>query len=584
MPIIGSSKTAGCGDIVIQSDSRQWLLFTEPHDVLVAVAPAEIPSLLNKLDVCIAEGNAVAGFITYEAASGIDPVLATKQPGFLPLAWFGVYSKPRFLDKLPEPNSLPPPLKWALDVTPEAYSETLRHIKSFISAGDTYQVNYTVRLHSPFAADAYALFYKLQIAQQAGYGAYVDIGDAAICSASPELFFQLNGDRIMSRPMKGTIHRAPSFEEDQKLVESLRESAKNRAENVMIVDMIRNDLGRVAEGGSVEVESLYDVERYPTVSQMTSTVRAKTNASLGAIVRALFPCASITGAPKVRTMEIIRDLEDSPRGIYTGAIGYGLPNRQARFNVAIRTVSIDRNRNEAIYGVGGGVVWDSVDSQELAECFTKAEVLNSEPVRFRLLETVLWTPADGFFLLELHLARAERTAAYFNYPFDADAMRAALMDAVKTCSSDQRVRWTLGSDGDARIEVFPVDQAARLISKVALVNNACDSRDPFVYHKTTKRQVYDTARNSRPKFDDVLLVNERGEVTESTIANVVIELDGRRVTPPVSCGLLAGTFREELLRKGDISEQIVTPEMVLNAERVWLINSVRRWIPVTVSE
>jgi para-aminobenzoate synthetase/4-amino-4-deoxychorismate lyase len=572
------------GDIFIQKNRQQWLYFQRPCDVLVAATPDDIPSVLASLDAEVSTGMAVAGFMSYEAAGGIDPVLKTHAADSFPVAWFGVYDDACCLDELPSPDRAVGELNWSLSVTPDRYADAIQRIKAYIEAGDTYQVNFTMRMRSPFSGDAYALFHRLQRSQQASYGAYIDLGDRAVCSASPELFFEVDGRRIVSRPMKGTSHRAPAFADDQRLVEELQASPKNRAENVMIVDMVRNDLGRVADAGSVVVESLYDVERYPTVSQMTSTVAAESDASLGQILGALFPCASITGAPKVRTMEIIKKLEEGPRGIYTGTIGYWLPERKARFNVAIRTVSIDRAKREATYGVGGGVVWDSVDTHEFAECATKAEVLNAEPRAFRLLETLLWTPPDGFFLLDRHVARAMQSGTYFGIPVDANRMRRELRDAVEGVpQAPHRVRWTLGRNGDSIVEASSIGPDIP-VSTVTIAPGSCSSIDPFLYHKTTQREVYTAARRSHPECDDVLLVNERGEITEATIANVVIEIGGERITPPVSCGLLAGTFRDDLVARGEIREGILTPEMVRAADAVWLINSVRRWMPVTVAE
>ncbi|MBT3192288.1 MAG: aminodeoxychorismate synthase, component I, partial [Verrucomicrobia bacterium] len=371
--------------------------------------------------------------------------------------------------------------------------------------------------------------------------------------------------------------------EDDRLAEALHASPKDRAENVMIVDMIRNDIGRVAEPGSVRVSRMYDVERYPTVNQMTSTVEGKTQASLSELMRALFPCASITGAPKVRAMQIIRELESGPRGMYTGCIGHWLPERHARFNVAIRTVVVDRRDGAASYGVGGGIVWDSIAGQELSECLTKAEVLNTSRPRFDILETLLWTEEDGFYLLDRHIERARASAHYFGYVFDEAAMIEQLTEAVGAFPGDRgRVRWLLFPEGTSRCEVIPLPVRADSAVRVRIAPHACKSSDVFLYHKTTNRAVYARAKEMRPDCDDVLLVNERGEVTESTIANVVAEVDGELITPPIASGLLAGTFRGELLELGEIREGRLTPDMLASADALFLINSVRKWMPVTL--
>ena len=575
------------GDILMQDGCGRWLHFENPHCVHVASTPEDVSGVLTAVDAAIAAGTPVAGFISYEAAGGIDSALVTKPAdpeNPLPLAWFGEYAPPVVLEALAEPESSTSGLAWETAISEADYAAAIDRIKAYIVAGDTYQVNFTIRMHCRFDDDPYALFYGLQASQRSEFGAYVDLGDAAICSASPELFFAVDGDQITSRPMKGTTTRGTTIADDDRRAGELRDSAKNRAENVMIVDMIRNDLGRVAESGSVKVTSLFDIERYPTVSQMTSTVEARTGASFVDIMRGLFPCASITGAPKVRPMQLISELEASPRGIYTGCIGYWLPERQARFNVAIRTVLSDRRSGTASYGVGGGIVWDSVDSHELRECTTKAEVLNADGREFALLETLLWTPQDGFFLLDRHIARMQRTAVRFDYAFDQPQLRQALSECVTGLSDAHRVRCLLSRDGGLETEVAPMSANPDKVWRVGVAPLSCCSSDVFLYHKTTRRDMYDKVRSLHPDCDDVLLMNERGEITESTIANVVVELDGKRLTPMVSSGLLGGTFREELLEQGDIREAVITLDMLKAADSVWLINSVRRWMPATVED
>jgi len=569
----------------MQDGCGQWLHFSRPTRIHVAKLPAEIPALLKAVDAAIEAGTPVAGFLCYEAAAGIDPVLETKpvsEGQSCPLAWFGEYAAPERLEQLPLPTSEAEEFSWEISVSDEMYAAAISRIKSYIVAGDTYQVNFTLRMHAPFKGGAYPLFYRLQASQRSAHAAFVDLGDISICSASPELFFCLDGDTILSRPMKGTTSRGTTIVDDNKQARELFESPKNRAENVMIVDMIRNDLGRIAKAGTVHVTSLFDVERYPTVSQMTSTVEGETQASFGQLMRALFPCASITGAPKVRTMQIIRELEASPRGIYTGSIGYWLPGRQARFNVAIRTVVVDHAAASATYGVGGGIVWDSIDSHELAECETKAAVLNAHGNSFEILETLRWSAGEGFFLLDRHVARAKRAAQRFGCVFEERELRDVLRKAVEGLDGDHRVRCLLSFDGSLKAETFPIEPEGDKARRVGIVQDACDSTDVFLYHKTTHRDVYERARAQRPDCDDVLLVNERGEITESTIANLVVDIDGERLTPPITSGLLAGTFREELLAKGEIHERVITPRMLDQADALWLINSVRGWMPVVL--
>ena len=308
--------------------------------------------------------------------------------------------------------------EWEAAVDWPAYSRAIAAIKSYIAQGYTYQVNYTMPLSASFSGDPWALYRDLTQSQQAQFMAYLDLGRFVICSSSPELFFLREGLQFMSKPMKGTARRGRTLTEDHLQMRWLQNSEKNRAENVMIVDMIRNDFGRIAEIGSVDVPELFTVERYPTLLQMTSTVSARSKATLPEIMRAMFPCASITGAPKVRTMEIIKELEPQARGIYTGSIGFITPEQQASFIVAIRTVVIDRLNNQATYGVGGGSVWDSEADQEYQEAFLKAQVLVQRQPSFELLETMRWSEDGGYYLLDLHLQRLAQSAEYFDFPFD----------------------------------------------------------------------------------------------------------------------------------------------------------------------
>jgi para-aminobenzoate synthetase/4-amino-4-deoxychorismate lyase len=381
--------------------------------------------------------------------------------------------------------------------------------------------------------------------------------------------------------MKGTAARGLTFRRDAQFREGLRRSAKDRAENAMIVDMMRNDMGRVAETGSVVVESAFDVEKYPTVYQMTSTVRARTAEPFGRIVEALFPCASITGAPKVRTMQIIRELEPSPRGAYTGCIGYLTPAGSARFSVAIRTAVIDRAAGTAEYGVGGAIVWDSDQANEYIECQTKAAVLQAEAPEFDLLEAILHEGERGYFLLDEHLGRLAESAEYFDFAVDLPAIRQRLVEFAGHLGGEPaKVRLSLGRTGRVTVESVPLSAIALPTPlRLKLADQAVDDRNVFLYHKTTCRSVYESAYACRGECDDVVLWNTHGQVTETTRANIVVELDGRLVTPPVECGLLAGVFRGHLLRTGEIAERIVTVDDLGRAGRIWAVNSVRKWMP-----
>ena len=418
---------------LIQVGGRgDWLSFRDPVRVIEAHRIEDVPAALRAVEELVEKrGLHAAGFVSYEAAPAFDAALRTRPAASFPLLWFGIYTRPS-TTRLPSSVSGESSYSWVPSISEETYRQGVGRIKEYIARGDTYQVNYTFRLAAAFSGAAESIFLKINRAQMAEYGAFIDTGRYAICSASPELFFLLDGHHLSSRPMKGTAARGRTLQEDLKQAARLQNSEKNRAENLMIVDMIRNDLGRVARTGSVRVPRLFEIERYPTVFQMTSTVTASSPAPFADIMAALFPCASVTGAPKPRTMEIIAELEQTPRRVYTGCIGFLSPGRQAQFNVAIRTILIDRERKRAEYGVGGGILWDSTVDDEYEECRIKARVLTSGYPEFSLLETILWTPDRGYYLLERHLARLRDSAAYFGFSVDLGRIRDLLISRGKS--------------------------------------------------------------------------------------------------------------------------------------------------------
>jgi para-aminobenzoate synthetase/4-amino-4-deoxychorismate lyase len=567
--------------VIRHASTGDWLCFRKPVQIISAHHPDEvIPGLEQVESLARSRDLFAAGLISYEAAPAFDESLTVRPDPSFPLLWFGLYPPPEVISPpITSPGPSLEKLKWAPSINREEYGRAIRKIKTRISRGETYQVNFTFRLGSPFPGNPWRLFQELAGAQPTDYAAYVDMGEFAVCSASPELFFRLEGRKLTSRPMKGTAPRGRFPAEDEAKARWLHNSEKNRAENLMIVDMVRNDMGRVAETGSVEVTGLFDVERYPTVWQMTSTVSALTDASLVQIFTALFPCASITGAPKPRTMEIIADLETTPRRAYTGCMGYLTPDRRAQFNVAIRTVVVDRSAGRAEYGTGGGILWGSGEEEEYQECLFKARVLSDKRPDFSLLESILWTPEEGCFLLEYHLDRLTTSAAYFNYPVDEKTIQARLHDeTVSLPPGPHKVRLLLNREGTVSLEVesLPFQDAPQPV-RLGVSPSPVDPEDVFLYHKTTHRRVYEEAATSCPDCDDVLLWNPRGEVTEATSSNVVIRHDGRDITPPLECGLLPGTFRAKLLEEGSVEEGVITFEMLERSEKIFLVNSVRRW-------
>ena len=558
---------------------KQWLKFTQPTFIITTHSLTEVIEKLQWVNELVQQHNMYAvGFISYEAAAAFDGVLVTHESESFPLLWFGLYEQAEQIT-LPIPSIQNYNLNWSPTVTKTEYDRAITQIKQYISCGDTYQVNYTMRLQAEFTGNAWEYFLQLSSAQQANYGAYIELDDWAICSASPELFFSWDGKQIVTRPMKGTSARGTTGKSDRAMAQWLQNSAKNQAENVMIVDMIRNDLAKIAELNSVRVPSLFDLEKYPTLWQMTSTVTANTKASLTEIMTALFPCASITGAPKPRTMEIIRSLEKTPRNIYTGTIGFIAPNNYAQFNVAIRTVLIDKQIKKAEYGVGGGIVWDSMSASEYEECQIKARILLNKSNSFELLETILWTPYQGYFLLDYHLQRLQNSASYFDFLIDIGTIEKRLLEiSNKLSGRAYKVRLIVDKKGKITIETIPViAKDPSEIINLGIATEPIDIHDTFLYHKTTKRDFYNRVRQAHPNYDDVLLWNERKEITESCIANVVVKFNGKLLTPPVNSGLLAGTFRAYLLESKEITEAVIKLEDLSRCEAIYLINSVRKW-------
>jgi para-aminobenzoate synthetase/4-amino-4-deoxychorismate lyase len=523
--------------------------------------------------------------LSYESAPAFDNALKTQPSGFLPLAWAAVFD---------EPSPVKPDLDaatyeligWEPRVTPSQYLQAISKIRELIARGDTYQVNYTFPLVATFTGDPKSWYRDLCLAQGAEYCAYVDLGRFKILSLSPELFFERTGDLVRTKPMKGTIHRGRWAAEDEELAQMLAESPKDRAENVMIVDLLRNDLGKVSLPGSVQVSKLFEIERFETLWQMTTTVEStlQPGISFGELIAALFPCGSITGAPKIRTMEIIRELEPFPRGIYTGTIGFIRPGGDCVFNVAIRTVVLDSDTGAATFGVGGGITIDSTAEREYDECILKSSFLTAAIPRFRLLESILLDGGE-FFLLSRHLERLKASARYFNIHFPEQQVFCELDRAVTTCSSGRwKIRLLLSKAGEIEIDAIQIHNAGRVPLQVALAAQPVDSNEKFLFHKTTNRQVYDQVLAERPDCDDVILWNERGEVTESSVANVVLPIDGELFTPPQNSGLLAGTLRGQLLAEGKIRERVIPVEALTPGQKCYLINSVHKWQEAVVVE
>lgn len=602
-----------------EGSERPWTrLFTAPIRVLTAWQPAEIPPLFAEIDRAVAAGLSAAGFFSYECGLCFEPKagLCASRVGH-PLAWFGIYERGYAFDHTlggfddGEPPELERLLRDPKTIDEEAvsapraatdfalkeseYTRRIAAIHELIRAGDVYQLNFTAPFRVETHGSVAALYAHLRARQPVDYGAFLHWQQGHyILSFSPELFFRIepgssgnpSGRRIVTRPMKGTAPRGRTTREDLEIAAWLHSDPKNRSENVMIVDLLRNDLGRVAQTGTVRAERLFEVERYRTLWQMTSTVSAelRPETDFYEIFRSLFPSGSVTGAPKVRAMQLIAALEGAPRGVYTGAIGFFSPSETV-FNVAIRTLEL--KGGSGIMGAGSGIVIDSDPVAEFRECLLKAEFLTrtaeQRPEQFSLIETLLW---DGTYpFLESHLDRLVDSAAYFDFVCDRAAIQAALDDHARRFESwpersPWRVRLLLASSGSYEIasEVLGAVSDANRIARVCIAVQRTDPSDPMLFHKTTHRPLYAPAiaRAVDEGFDDVLFLNLRGEVTEGAISNVFIVKDGRWLTPPIACGLLAGIYRRHLLAtRPAIEERLLNLDNLREADAVYLCNAVR---------
>ncbi|MFE4896334.1 aminodeoxychorismate synthase component I [Peribacillus butanolivorans] len=565
-----------------KQDVKKPLYFTEPKEVFIAHSLQDVLPQFQKVQAAIEQGYYAAGYVSYEAAPAFEKSFKVKEGAKMPLLWFGIFEKPEeFPGKITGSFQLN---DWESETDSHTYHSGFQTIKAEIEKGNTYQVNYTMRLQSMFEGDDFAFYDRLKRAQRSNYSAYLNIGTHRILSASPELFFRWEDGQLITRPMKGTVKRGITVKTDQANADWLACSEKNQAENLMIVDLLRNDLGMIAEQGSVQVPKLKEIEKYPTVWQMTSTITAKTKpkTTIIDIFKALFPCGSITGAPKIKTMEIITELENSPREVYCGAIGFITPECEAVFNVPIRTVVIEKETGKAEYGVGGGITWDSVLLEEYDEAFLKAKLLSEERPTYQLLESIKLE--DGqYFLLDEHIDRMMQSAGYFDYQFSETELRNKLQKyADSHYDSMQKVRVLLFENGDFEVSGQIIKTMEAEISAI-IAESPISTENPFLYHKTTNREVYEKFQTRHPEFYDVLLWNEQGYITEFTNGNVVVKINGDLFTPPVESGLLAGTFRQELLRKKEIKEKLITKADLHNAEEIWFINSVRKGLKVNLT-
>ncbi len=543
---------------------------------LVAHQPEQVRPLLAQVERAAQQGCWCVGYLRYEAAAAFDSAFEVHAPDG-PLAWFGVYAA-----ALPWPAIEPGAAaraQWSSGLARADFDRQLERIARAIEAGELYQVNYTASLHGELQGDALALFQALQRAQPGGYAAYIDSGDEQLLSVSPELFFHWKDNQLLMRPIKGTAARGADPSDDARQAERLRASPKERAENVMIVDLIRNDVSRLALPHSVAVPHLFGLTALPTVWQMSSDVRARTRAgtTLADVFAALFPCGSVTGAPKVQAMRMIHALEPQPRGVYCGAIGVLRPGGAATFNVAIRSVSARAGRLRC--GIGSGITADASASGEWAEWQHKRAFLERASAPFELLQTLALQ--DGAYdHAPAHLERMARAAAHFGYPWPDAAVRAALHAlAVQHPQGAWRLRLRLDAQAQVHAEAFPLEATPTPV-RLQLAASAFEAASSeFVRFKTTRRAHYDAAAASTdPTLFDTVLWNPRGELTECTRANLALLIDGRWVTPALHCGLLDGVGRAHWLRQGRLVEAVVHLDDLPRVQAWAWINSLRGWL------
>jgi len=574
------------------------LLYEAPHALFVATRPDEVDGVLAAAEAArAAGGGSLAGFIAYEAGLALEPKLvglaAARTGAAGPLVWLGLFDAPTRIAAADVPAWLAAraegsgsigPLEPQL--SPGGYAAAFAHLREAIHAGDIYQANLTYTLAGSYRGDPVGLFAALRDAAAAGYGGLIFDGSHWLLSFSPELFAALQGAEAKVKPMKGTRPRAADPAADRALAEDLATSIKDRAENLMIVDLMRNDLARVAEAGSVVVDAPFAVESYPTVHQMVSTVRARLSPGNGAmdLVRALFPCGSITGAPKIRAMELLGDIERDARGAYCGAIGRIDTDGNAAFNVAIRTLRltpIENGQGSAVLGIGSAIVADSDALSERRECEVKAGFARraapglTTPV-FDLIETMRFAPDSGIALLELHLARMKRSAEVLGFGFDRHALRNQIQALCFELDAPAKVRLLVARNGASALEAGPLPATLAEPVKVAALPNPLDPSDWRLAHKTSDRGFYDAALAAAKSIgaDEALLVGADGLVTEGSFTGIFVEgPDGVLLTPPAHLGLLPGVLREHLLAEGKAREAELTLDDLKHG--FWLGNALR---------
>ena len=553
----------------VAAPNGDWLAFYRPARVLIARTVEEVPDVLRSADAALMNGAYIAGFVCYEASRAFDSAHETHPPPQIPpLAWFGVFDSPPQRFEL-QPSRLHVIGRWRAQIGKAEYAAAVGEIRRQIAEGEVYQANLTYRLKARFAGNPLSFFADLASLQPSPHNFFLETEDWAVCSASPECFFQKRGMSLSSMPMKGTRPNLPGE------AVRLENAPKDRAENLMIVDMLRNDMSRIPGAINVKAGPLFVVERYPTVLQMTSTVGCETNAVLSELFKAMFPCASVTGAPKIAAMRLIREMESSSRGVYCGSCGWA-GQGEANFNVAIRTAFVDKAEGIASYGVGSGIVFDSTAEDEWQECHSKTAILKSPKPDIMLIETMRQENEDVK-LLERHIHRLKQSARELGFACDTAKIREAILATRQHQKTHRCLRLTLRVDGTFRLESYPLPAKPDKPISVCFYDSHVRSDDALLRHKISLRSFYEEAARAADAAgcQDAVFVNEKGEVTETCIANVVAKTGSLLLTPPLSCGLLPGVARGEMLDDGELTEAILSPADLRRADAVYRLNALR---------
>ena len=586
----------------ISSAREAAFVYDNPIEVISVNKADDLENGFANIKEALDRGYHVAGWISYEAGLCLEDKLRplAQMISKVPLIHMGVYKNRKVLDAQSANNY------WGeykntssyelsnvrLSQDKERYERSFNRIQEYLKAGDVYQVNYTQKAFFDFKGATKSLYAALRGAQAVEYAAYIESDVLTVLSLSPELFIKKEAQRLVVKPMKGTCRRGRTNDEDQKFSDALYYSDKERAENLMIVDLLRNDLSKFAKRGSVDVKRLYEVEKYRTLFTMTSTIKAELGKEKSAVdvMTSVFPCGSVTGAPKIRAQEIIHELEGEERGIYTGAIGYFTPDGDMCFNVPIRTVTIDP-LGKGELGIGGAIVADSEVSSEYEESLLKAEFLTNAYPNFDLIESLLWTEDEGLRFEDKHLDRLSQSAKYFDFIFDHQDARRMLENHVGFISDKMcKIRMVLSKCGNLSITSEKMASVVNDALKTVIISDVImNSNDPIYFHKTTLRDLYTCEFNKHKRERgcfDVLFTNERGELTEGSFTNILMKKDGVFYTPPIKCGLLAGIYRQEMLASDSMSvqEKVIFPKDLKKADQVYLCNSVRGLMPVHLLE